>query len=253
MAKSKRLQNKVPEAVIIELRSLLDPNKIVHDSARSGAEALLRLSDNVLYRLFCSLVIDNEPPPELIQQLPPDFMEGVSSNDLIAALRRLSILGIKLAEQVQADTETKPKPRKALQTDSKPMLPLDEHIQSAKTAKKDMDCLTKMAALASALEQQFETLYTYPARQAQPFMGVRSVNMVAQTYMAALERLHRMQVDTGIVEKKPEQMEINMRQAGAFQTYVGEMSADHKQAMIDFSDHFCSFLSKKAKRGSHPD
>ena len=242
------------KAIMASLRALLSPEKIAHDGAKNGSAILDRMSDEGLYQVFCRLFVNKDSPQAVLQKIHPDCMTGASSDDIIAALRRLSMVGRKLAVKIQTNAGTKkPKGKKTLPEGDKPLLPLDMHLQKAKGAKKNLDCLTKMAGLTTLLEQQLESLYTYPARQAQPFMGVKSVNMVAQTYMNALEKLHRMQVDVGIVEKKPEQMEINMRNAGAFQSYLGDLGQDQKQAMADFADSFCKFAVEKLKGGAGKD
>ncbi|MBQ9368108.1 MAG: hypothetical protein IJT83_10025 [Victivallales bacterium] len=235
------------EDVIIELRDLLASDKIAHEGARNGSVALAGMSDNGLYQVFCQLLFDRDGPQTVLQRIHPDCRAGVDDGDLIAAMRRLSVVGGKLAAKIQnAAGQKKVRRKKAVTKDGKPLLPLDLHLKNAKEAKKDIDCVGRMASLATLLEQQLESLYTYPARQAQPFMGVRTVNMVMGMYKGTLESLHRMQMDVGIVEKVPEQMEINMRQAGAFQSYIGEMNTEHKQAMIDFAESFCKFAVEKA-------
>ena len=256
---SKQKASKPKKAVMAELRELLCPENIRHDDARAGSALLLGLDDAALHQVFESMCVSKkrQGPLAVIRQFFPSEENGPNAVALVAALRRLSIVGTPLATKMQCAAKDMPAAsgsagRKVAQ-DSAPVLGanpgllLDLHIKASKSAKKDLDCMTKMAELVTLLGSQLESLYAYPARQAQPFMGVKSVNMVAQTYMNSLEKLHRMQMDVGIVEKLPEKMEVNLRQAGAFQTYVGELSQEHRQSMIEFADAFCRFAADKAK------
>lgn len=243
---------------VATLRALLDPAKIVHEDARSGSESLLLLEDENLYAIFEDICVrGNRLVLKVAEKyLPSGALTEETSHIYTAALRRLSIVGESLAARIKRRREAKAAEEKQsmraelVKLDINPGMQLSEHINKAKKAGKDIDCVQKMAGVVTLLENQLETLYTYPTRQAQPFMGVGQVNMVANTYMSALSQLHRMQVDVGIVEKQPEKMEVNLRNAGAFQTYLGELSQDRKQSMTDFADSFCKLVVEKLQGGN---
>lgn len=227
-----------------ELRGLLAPEKIVHEEARAGSRLLLGLGDDKLCAVFVLICLKKkkEVLRASLPYLPP--MTDGDEKAYTAALRRLSLVGQGLALRIrQRREEERQDAREKLDEplatlSAQPGLKLREHIEKARLADRGMDCVKKMSGLASLLEQQLEDLYTYPTREAQPFMGVKHVNMVAQTYSNTLAQLHKMQMDVGLVEKMPEKMEVNMRQIGAFQTYVGELTQDQKDAMSNFSEAF---------------
>lgn len=252
MALTAKKRKQCDRAILAEMAALLDADGIVHEAAREGSRHLAVLGDADKLALFHAIREKESTDSILSGVLPKSLVERVDRQQLVAALRRLGISLLpflaKYKEMASATTRKRKERRsKALTLGFAPDMTLAEHIRSSDVAPKDMDCLTKMAGLASLLEAQLKSLYMYPTRQAQPFMGVKQVNMVAQSYMGALERLHKMQMDVGLVERAPERMEINMRQAGVFQTYIGDLSSGHKQAMIDFADSFVSFAEEKAK------
>lgn len=248
MTTKKKAQSPDPE-IVSELRELLQPEKISHESARNGSILLAGLEDKKLYAIFKKVCLDKSGNFYAIikETFGNEFQEGFDDKSLTDALRRLSLVGESLAVKIRNSKAKKAKKPKipVVNLDLNPGLKLNAHILAAKKAEKNMDCVQKMAGLASLLSDQLETLYTYPTREAQPFMGVKQVNMVAQTYMNTLAQLHKMQMDVGIVEKTPEKMEVNMRQQGAFQTYIGELSPEHKESMIEFADTFCKFVERK--------
>lgn len=254
MAKTtaKNKSSNIPQGVLKSLKAILDVSKIQHEEAREGSAIIAEFDDDLQYKIFKDICITRSSPMNITQKLSEDGLISVDGvHKVAAALRRLSVVGAPIADKIRAESQRKPRQKKVndLPEASFSLNPglsgLEAHIEASKAAPKDYDCVAKMAGLASVLEQQFKDLYTYKPREAQPFFEVQKVNMVAQTFMTAVEKLHKMQMDVGIVEKSPEKMEVNLQHAGAFQTYVGELSHDHKQTMVDFAGKFAQFVKEK--------
>ena len=243
---------RMPDDFVEKFDALIDARRVKHPAAKSGSTVLKAMKSADKFDVFVALMqrtMSADAIAVLVSKRVRKMAEA--KKNLVPALRRLSVVGVKLFEEVAAGSRVPSK--KALQEGQdaelevydlsfKPGVSLQEHIRAAALAPKDYDCVAKMASLSSVLEMQMKSLYTHPTRSQNPFMMVRDVNMVTQTYMSALEKLHRMQLDVGIVEKSPEKMEVTLAQSEAFQSYIGELSRDNKQAMINFADKFCKFV-----------
>lgn len=243
----------VPKGFAKKFDRLLDLEKITSEPARKGSEPLKNLDAELKYAIIVGLGtagVTTEDVEQLIVENCVDYkVYGITQSDVIAALRRLQFVGSALIKETAVAVSPKP----ILELSIKPGTTLHEHIREAGAAPKDFDGLGKMANLAAILEHQFKSMYVHELREANdtrganPFMMANQVNMAANTYMASLEKLHRMQVEVGIVEKRPEALEVNVKNSGAFQTYMGELSGDDRQTMAEFSDAFTKFVLDRKK------
>lgn len=237
----------VPKGFAKKFDRLLDPEKITSEPARKGSEPLKNLDAELKYAIIVGLGtagVSTEDVEQLIVENCVDYkVYGITKSDVIAALRRLQFVGSALIKETAVAVSPKP----ILELSIKPGTTLKDHIRDAGSAPKDFDGLGKMANLAAILEHQFKSMYAHQSREVNPFMMVNQVNMAANTYMSSLEKLHRMQVEVGIVEKRPEALEVNVKNSGAFQTYMGELSGDDRQTMAEFADTFTKFVLDRKK------
>ena len=229
---------------VVRLRALLDPESIVHDDAKSGSEFLLTLPDKALATLFQDVTVERIPPGDLAKAFLASNKSAVQESALQAALRRLSMVGIPLARELSEDRKDEPE-RPIVTMKLSPGATLKEHLAKASQADKKMDGVEKMASLAVLLEQQLANLYGHQSREANPFLLIGQVNQSASILMNALEKLHRMQVDVGIIQKQPDKLEVDLLAAGAFQTYLGELDNGAREQMITFSGRFSQFVQEK--------
>ncbi len=240
--------SEVPDGFVQKFDALLDPTKITSESAKNGSSPLRNLAAEFKYAIIVGLGtagVSTEDVEKLIVENCVDYkVYGITSSDVIAALRRLQFVGSALIKETAVAVSPKPVMELAI----KPGTTLKDHIRDAGAAPKDFDGLGKMANLAAILEHQFKSMYAHQSREANPFMMVNQVNMAANTYMSSLEKLHRMQVEVGIVEKRPEALEVNVKNSGAFQTYMGELSGDDRQTMAEFAEKFTQFVMDRAKK-----
>ncbi len=244
---------KTPHDFEERLSSILNTKYIQHEEAKAGSEALNKLDAPVKLRVFLEILDEKKHPSDVAYNVYPyccNADKKVTPNDLTAALRRLSFTGIPLYNdfKVYAPEEEPPK-SPTVGMSYKPGVSLQEHIRNAEGVSKSFDGITKMANLAAILEQQFKTVYTHVSREQNPFLFISNLNAAAGTYMAALEKLHHMQIDVGIVTKAPEKMELDVSSVGAFQTYIGELETGAKEEMVNFANSFKKFVEdKRAKR-----
>ena len=232
---------------LARLREILDPTKIGQEDIRAGSEFLHGMDDLVLTALFYDVTVKKVPPETLAKAWVEANAGTVSQQDLQSALRRLSAVGVVLAQDLF------PPKKKKSETAIRPVIPLtlspgttlQEHIYDAFQADKAVDGTTKMAGLVTLLEKQLYNLYGQASREPQPFFMLAQINQSATTLMNALSHLHRMQLDTGILKREPERIELGVNAAGAFQTYLGSMDAEAKAQMASFVEGFAKLIKER--------
>jgi hypothetical protein len=233
------------EKSLPSFKSFLEPEKIVHVDARGGAEFLSGLPDGMLADIFYYLMVRKVSPADLVRAISETGLSNVYEGHLTAILRRLSLVCIPLAKELDESRSKKPA-NPVLKLKVAPgSTTLREHLLEAYRADKNIDGVARMAGLTSLLWKQLETLYGHESRNMNPFMMLGQVNSAASLYMSALERLHKMQMDVGIVQKVSEKVEIDLQTVGAFQTYIGELDNGGKEEMIAFASSFRDLVRAK--------
>jgi hypothetical protein len=227
---------------------MLDPDNIVHTDAKAGVLFLAGLPDSLLMDVFYRLMVKKDLPGELATLLVDASGVIIPIAHVSAALRRLSVVGTTIAEEIEsAVAALPPRPKVNLK-----ILPgstkLREHLLEASKADKNIDGVARMAGLVTLLWRQLEDLYTHVSREQNPFMLLHHVNGAAGLYMASLEKLHRMQMDVGIVSRIPDKYEIDMQTVGAFQTYIGELDNKSVEQMMAFASGFKKILGDKDRK-----
>lgn len=246
--KARNLQNSpFPHTAVQRIRELLDPAAILHETAKDGSVFLAGLPDEKLISVFCDLMDKRLQPSALASDLARD--DVVKKEALKAALRRLSLVGIPLAGGLKEQTGSAPPKKPVIGLRIAPGSTMQEHLEYASNADKAMDGVGKMASLTALLEQQLVSLYAHPTRNANPFMMLAQVNQSASLLMAALEKLHKMQIESGIIRRQPEMLEVDLTAAGAFQTYIGELDNGAKEQMTNFAAAFHRFVKNKKSDG----
>ncbi|MDR1945985.1 MAG: hypothetical protein LBQ51_02305 [Desulfovibrio sp.] len=230
------------------LKGLLDPAKTIDEDAKGGVLFLSNLQDSELLDIFYFLMVKKEPPTALAQRLVVSGkFSGVSEVQLSAAFRRLSIIAIPIAKEIEGLVVGLP----AVLTPTIKMkvapgsTSMREHLLEAARADKNIDGVARMAGLVTLLWRQLEGLYSHISRGQNPFMMLGSVNSSAGLYMAALEKLHRMQMDVGIVQRVPDKLEIDAQTVGAFQTYIGELDNGGVEQMMAFAASFKQLIKER--------
>lgn len=242
------LQNS-PSDVAHRIRELLDPEAILHEAAKDGAMFLLGLPDDQLSSVFYALIDKRKPPSALASELAGD--DDKLKDALTAALRRLSLVGIPLASELRKQADSVPPEKPVIGLRVAPGVTMQDHLDYASKADKALDGVGKMASLTSLLEQQLVSLYAHPTRNANPFMMLAQVNQSASLLMTALEKLHKMQIEGGIIKRQPDMLEVDLKAAGAFQTYIGELDNGAKDQMNSFATAFHRFVKdRKSNTGN---
>jgi hypothetical protein len=234
-------------------KALLDPEKIVHEDAKAGAEFLGSLPDDTLADIFYALMVRRVAPVSLAASIMDTGLSTVYEGHLTAILRRLSLAAVPVLRSLDAGTVRKPSNPVLKMKIAPGSTSLHEHLIEAATADKNIDGVARMAGLASLLWRQLETMYAHPAREVNPFMMLAQVNSSAGLCMAALEKLHRMQMDVGIVQRVPGSTDVDLPTIGAFQTYIGELDNDSKEEMLGFTAAFRDFVKSKREEADRAD
>ena len=110
MTTKKKAQSPDPE-IVSELRELLQPEKISHESARNGSILLAGLEDKKLYAIFKKVCLDKSGNFYAIikETFGNEFQEGFDDKSLTDALRRLSLVGESLAVKIRNSKAKKAK------------------------------------------------------------------------------------------------------------------------------------------------
>ena len=247
MTKSTLLRRPLSEDDLTRVRLLLNPETIMHQDARAGSEFLLSLDDTDLSNLFVDAAYERVPPGDLARAFLASHKHAfVSEAALQSALRRLSMVGLPLANSLSESNEEEPE-RPVVSMLFSPGATLQEHLAKAGEADRAMDGVAKMASMVSLLEQQLAHLYSHVTRTANPFMAITPVIQVTSLLMNAIDRLHRMQIDAGVINRQPDRLEVDMQVAGAFQTYIGELDNGAREQMVSFAERFGQFVKEKKK------
>lgn len=232
------------------VRVLLNPDSVVHENGKCGSAYLGELSDAKLSSVFMAVVVQKEQPSKIAQDLEKAAKrKGVTVEQLLAALRRLSLVGMPLAAELAPQQKEEPPIPPVIGLKVSPGASLAEHLKNAARAPKDLDAVSKMSGLCVLLEEQLVHLYGHPTRSMNPFMMVSQVNQSASILMNGLEKLNRMQADAGIIVRRPEEVELTVQMNGAFQTYIGELDNGAKEQMQEFAASFRNFVKKRKERG----
>jgi hypothetical protein len=226
---------------------MLNPEGIRHEDAKAGSSYLATLSDSLLMDIFYRLMVQKEGPGDLSIIIVRSLKTDVPAAHISAALRRISVVGTPILKETEkSDVELPPRPTVNLKI-APGSVSLRDHLLEAAKADKNIDGVARMAGLVTLLWRQVEDLYAHTSREKNPFMLLHHVNGSAGLYMAALDKLHRMQMDVGIVSRVADKFEIDMQTVGAFQTYVGELDNKSVEQMMAFAAGFKKLLSDKSK------
>jgi hypothetical protein len=229
-----------------KFKEAFDPARITHEDAKAGAEFLRTLPDDSLAEIFYMLMVSRKAPTDVARSIVATGFVNVYEGHLTAILRRLSLVCATIMRDLDAGQGKRPA-NPVLRLKINPgSTSLHDHLVEATRADKNMDAVARMAGLASLLSRQLENLYDSPLRSASPFNMLGQVNSSAGLYMAVLERLHRMQMDVGIVSRVPDKLDLDLQTVGAFQTYIGELDNGGKEQMLKFATSFRDMV--KARR-----
>jgi hypothetical protein len=230
---------------------MLDPARMTHEAAKVGSVYLAELPDSKLSAAFRVLMDKRATSAQIAEKLAGEDVELRVS--LTAALRRLGLVGIPLITEMRAPNAPPAPIKPVIGIFVKPGTSHQDHLNYAAHADRGMDGVAKMAGLAALLEQTLVDMYRYPLRDKNPFAGIGAMNQSSQLYINALTQLHKMQLESGIIKRQPDELNVNLQTAEAFQTYIGELDNGAKEQMNSFAAAFHNFVEAKHSAGSDTD
>ena len=229
------------DPIIIRVRSLLDPNIVLDSQAKQGTAILAALPDEELMQVVKWTLIDRRSTDDVFDA----FCPTADRVQVQAALRRLILLGRPIQQELQAvrDKEEAPKPLLLFS----PSTNFSDVLTECSQAPKDFDVTKHLAVLAEIQKRRLIRMLEETATMPTQFMQADKINAASEGLRRILETLIGAQEKIGIIEKRPEKLDIRLQ--GALQGYMSGMEESSKDELIRFGERFVQMIEDKYGSG----
>ena len=223
------------DPVLIRLRSLLDPQIVLDAKAKEGTAFLSSLDDQLLLRVARLVILDKstQGAVDLLQSAGVD----ADQESLIQALRRLMMLGRSLSSELVGDATP------TVRQDAPPEMllfcpgtPFEDVMAECSKAAKDHDVVKDLSVLVAVQKRRLTGMLKETSGLPTSFMQADKINASIDSLRRSLECLLKAQLETGLIEKSPEKLDVRLQ--GALQTYLGGMDTEVRGQLVKFGESF---------------
>lgn len=233
------------DPLIVRLRSLLDPNIVIDGLAKQGTVVLAALRDEELMQVAKWTLIDRRSTDDVIDAFCPAADRVVVQS----ALRRLLLLGRPIQQELQASRDKEEAPAPLLLFCSSNSF--DDVLKDCMSTPKDMDVVKHLAVTAEIQRRRLFRMLEETASMPTQFLNADKINAATEGLRRILDSLLKAQEAVGIIEKRPETLDIRLQ--GALQGYMGGMQESCKTKLAEFGEKFALMVEAKYGDGKSAD
>jgi hypothetical protein len=239
-----------------KVRTVIDPKGLKEVRARAGTDLLMQMDDRELLVWFKKMFKDKRSPTELAMELmaAKKLRRGSYEQTLVLAFRRLSIVGIPIHKEIEAEKAKKQAAKafaggpanqsgevQVIASDNSPlplelspennfeMVIMDCKAQSLMTSGMD-----ELKLLVEVQKRRLLRMLRHYSNLPNPFLSSRLIDQTVDIYRRSLDTLIDAQIRTGTLPQVATPIDVRLQ--GAFASFHQDLNdgpAGSKDLMLD--------------------
>lgn len=247
------------------VRVILDPSTIQEPRAKEGTNFLLRMSDVELLKTFKRVGVDKLAPTQVMEELAkPARLTPEQQGSLLLALRRMVLVGLPLAKELQAlkvKKKVKPVEPEVIETgelrsvtainfippvEMGPETDFDTVLHDCYASSLAVNGMEEIKFLVELQKRRLFRMMRQYARLPNPFLSSRLLDSTLEAYRKSLETLILVQARTNTLVPDAIPFESEVRATfDVYQRRIMDSGSHSRDQMMDAMVKFVEMIQNE--------